>query len=470
MDGVTMNSNVKDVIDTIDTHSAIPTWSGFEYQGQVSIYWVMKKLNQMDLNCVQLQLCDYELQLESLEDFSINFEGYPQTIHQVKAYQDNASLGSYKRAIHDLLGKSAKYPMISQCFLHTLQPIKLPENNILKNDIKEFTSEKNKQQLFEYKNLLFNEGKYDEVIQKLVLNKENEYGFKCVIGRMDIEREIKDQIRIFLHNNKAICKYEFVESDENINLAYFNLIHEISQVVAEAHTQKNKHVIIPFLKFVDILTNEFVFAFTEKTAASMLKTILSNYFIEYCEKNELKPEECSAWMKNWEWICKLSDHDFLLLCKKITPTVNVDTKRLDVIKSRELVVKVGAHKTLFPLVMETSNFALEIEGVKELFVLSKEGIFHLITTIAETWGKNEVANQGKKIFESLKNDNQLAYILFDINKIITTELEGPFEGKIVDTGLDYEAVISDFENKETITKHKKMEFMKVDNAIEVFKS
>ncbi|MGM2755123.1 ABC-three component system protein, partial [Bacillus cereus group sp. Bce019] len=90
----------------------------------------------------------------------------------------------------------------------------------------------------------------------------------------------------------------------------------------------------------------------------------------------------------------MNDHDFLLLCKKLTPTVNVDTKKLEAILLRELVVKAGTHKTLFPLVMSAGHFALKIEGVKEMFVLNKEGIHHLITTIAETWGKNEAKNQG----------------------------------------------------------------------------
>ncbi|MFU1795407.1 ABC-three component system protein [Paenibacillus azoreducens] len=462
-----MDIEVHDVIDELDTHSAVPTWSGFDYQGQVSIYWVIKQLNQMDLSSVQLK--DYELQIESLEDFSINFNGYPLTIHQVKAYRDKATFGKYKRAIHDLLGKCAKYPKINLCFLHTLQPFELPENDILKNELKEIKSEKNKQQLEEYSNLLFKEGKYDEVFQKLILNQELNGEHTCVIGRMEIEGEIKKQIRVFLHKNKKLCKYEFVESDENIDFIYYNFIHEINTEVAKGHVEKEKDISISFLTFVDILFNEFVFAFTEKTAASMLKKILSNYFDEYCEKLELEQEDCTAWKENWEWVCRLNDHDFLLLCKKITPTVNADTKKLETTILRELVVKAGTHKTLFPLVMSAGHFALKIEGVKEMFVLNKEGIHHLITTIAETWGRNEATNQGRKIFEALKNDNQLAYMLFDVDKVITNELEGPFEGKIVDAGQDYETVIPGFEEKDTITKHKRMVFMKVDTAMEVFR-
>jgi hypothetical protein len=455
-------------IERLDTHSAVPTWSGFDYQGQVSIYWVMKQLNRMDLSNVKL--IDYELQIESLEDFSINHKGYPVTIHQVKAYQDKATFGKYKRAIHDLLGKCAKYSGINLCYLHTCHSFVIPEKSIFKTELEGIQSEKNKQQLVEYNNILFNEGKYEEAFEKLLLNQVEHNEHNCVIGRLEIEGEIKSQISMFLKKNKELCKYEFVDSDENINFVYFNFIYEINQLVAKGHVDKEKDITITFSSFLEILTNEYVFAFTEKTAASMLKNILSTYFTEFCEKLELESEDCTAWKENWEWICRLKDHEFLLLCKKLTPTVNADTKKLDAIVLRELVVKAGAHKTLFPLVMSAGHFSLKIEGVKEMFVLNKEGIHHLITTIAETWGKNEAANQGKKIFETLKNDNQLAYILFDVHKVITNELEGPFEGKIVDAGRDYESVIPGFEEKDTITKYKSLHFMRVETAMEVFKS
>lgn len=454
-------------IEELDTHSAVPTWSGFDYQGQVSIYWSMKQLNQMDLSGIELK--DFELQIESLEDFSINHKGYPLTIHQVKAYQGKATFGKYKRAILDILGKCAKYPAITSCYLHTCQLIETPENDLLKTQLEEIKSEKNKLQLEEYNKLLFKEGKYDETIKKLVLNKTEGDESRCVIGRLEIECEIKKQIKMFLKKNKELCKYEFVESDENINFIYFNFIYEINQLVADGHVDKEKNISISFSTFVDILTNEYVFAFTEKTAASMLKNVLSAYFVEYCDKFDLEPEDCEAWQGNWEWICRLNDHDFLVLCKKLTPTVNVDTKKLEAIILRELVVKAGAHKTLFPLVMNAEHFALKIEGVKEMFVLNKEGIHHLITTIAETWGKNEATNQGKKIFEALKNDNQLTYMLFDVHKVITNELEGPFDGKIVDAGSDYEEIFPGFEEKDNITKYKKLHFMKVETAMEVFK-
>jgi hypothetical protein len=223
------------------------------------------------------------------------------------------------------------------------------------------------------------------------------------------------------------------------------------------------------LKFINILRDEFVFEFSEKTAASMLKIILENYFVEFCENGELDPKECSGWINSWATICTLTDQDFLLLCRKLSPTVNLDSAKIDAVKMRELIVKPGAHKTLFPLVLEAGHFALQVEGVKEMFVLNKKGIHHLITTIAEISGKKSVEIQGGKVFNTLKNDNNLAYMLFDIHKLITNELEGPFDGKIVDATNVYREVIPEYKNKESITVPKKMEFMSVNTAKEEFR-
>ncbi|MCP9282423.1 ABC-three component system protein [Bacillus safensis] len=459
----------KSTIEKVDTHSAIPTWSGFDYQGQVSIYWVMEQLNQFELSSIQLK--NYELQIESLEDFSINNKGFPVTIHQVKAYQSKATFGQYKRAILDLLGKCAKYPKITLCYLHTCNQIEIPEQNIIKKELEGIKSDKNKKQLFEYKELLFKEGKYQETFKKLKLNQDDDNQMsKCVIDRLEIENEIKKQIKIFLEENKKLCKYNYVGSDENINFIYLNFIHKLNKLVAKGHVDKEKGISISFATFVEILTQEYVFAFTKETAASMLKNILYTYFNEYCDKHELDPEDCSAWKENWDWICRLNEYDFLLLCKKLTPVANINIEDLEVLNLRQLIEKAGAHKTLFPMIMSAGHFSLNIEGIKEMFVLNKKGIHHMITTIAETWGKNEAETQGKKIFEALKSDNQLAYMLFDVHKLITNELEGPFEGKIVDMGKDYKKVIPELEEKENITKYKKMNFMNVETAMEEFKS
>jgi hypothetical protein len=57
--------------------SAISSWSGFVYQGKVALYHSLKLIHDGDL--------DFELQLDSSDDFAIYKNGKLHTAHQVKA-------------------------------------------------------------------------------------------------------------------------------------------------------------------------------------------------------------------------------------------------------------------------------------------------------------------------------------------------------------------------------------------------
>ena len=57
--------------------SAISSWSGFVYQGKIALYHSLKLILDGDL--------DFELQLDSSDDFAIYKNGKLQTAHQVKA-------------------------------------------------------------------------------------------------------------------------------------------------------------------------------------------------------------------------------------------------------------------------------------------------------------------------------------------------------------------------------------------------
>ncbi|MBB1378980.1 ABC-three component system protein [Pseudoalteromonas sp. SR43-2] len=57
-------------------HTANPTWSGFIYQGHVALYHSI---------CCLINELEFELQLDSLEDFSIYQNGKAGSTHQVKA-------------------------------------------------------------------------------------------------------------------------------------------------------------------------------------------------------------------------------------------------------------------------------------------------------------------------------------------------------------------------------------------------
>lgn len=72
-------------------HTAIPTWSGFIYQGRIALYHTLKLHNEKKRND-----CDHlYLQIDSIEDFSIvkydeQKNIIPITMHQVKAVKSHS--------------------------------------------------------------------------------------------------------------------------------------------------------------------------------------------------------------------------------------------------------------------------------------------------------------------------------------------------------------------------------------------
>lgn len=70
--------------------SAVSSWSGYVYQGKIALYHSLKLINDGDL--------DFELQLDSSDDFAIYKDGALHTSHQVKAKVSKYRTG-YSKAL-----------------------------------------------------------------------------------------------------------------------------------------------------------------------------------------------------------------------------------------------------------------------------------------------------------------------------------------------------------------------------------
>jgi len=76
-------------------HSAVSSWSGFVYQGKIALYHCLKLIHEGDV--------DFELQLDSTDDFAIYKSGILVSAHQVKA-----KIGKYRSNYSEALEKSTK--------------------------------------------------------------------------------------------------------------------------------------------------------------------------------------------------------------------------------------------------------------------------------------------------------------------------------------------------------------------------
>jgi hypothetical protein len=93
-------------------NTAITTWSGFVYQGKISLLHCLKLIS-IGFNDVR----GYKLQLESIDDFAIlDSNDNCKSMHQVKAYKE-CRFSKYQSAIEKQQGDSKKHPQ-ADVFFH----------------------------------------------------------------------------------------------------------------------------------------------------------------------------------------------------------------------------------------------------------------------------------------------------------------------------------------------------------------
>lgn len=86
-------------MDNIFMHDAVPTWSGFLYQGRIAVYLAVRKINELREAGNESEIKKYALEMEKCEDIAVvymdgNNKKY-HSIHQVKN-EKGCKLASYK--------------------------------------------------------------------------------------------------------------------------------------------------------------------------------------------------------------------------------------------------------------------------------------------------------------------------------------------------------------------------------------
>ena len=102
-------------------NDAIPTWSGFNYQGKMMLFYVLKLINQINQNN---DTRAYSVELERTEDFCIIRDLEYVSFHQIKAWLSTTKWSSYTKAMDKLLQhrNDASSPT-AKCFLMVAKEI-----------------------------------------------------------------------------------------------------------------------------------------------------------------------------------------------------------------------------------------------------------------------------------------------------------------------------------------------------------
>lgn len=186
---------------------ASPSWSGFNYQGKVSLYHALKIINMKPAGD---DLSNLSLMLENTEDFEIIEDSNAKTFHQVKAY-NSSSYSKYEDALLELTLELYKNKDV-EGFIHTWKKIKFREGfedlkSSIKNDINT---------LLEEYNALPKTG--DSIIEKAASEKDK-LPKKAKILRLALPGKKPDEIRDILYSiynetNNALARLKTYTYDD----------------------------------------------------------------------------------------------------------------------------------------------------------------------------------------------------------------------------------------------------------------
>ncbi len=87
---------------------ASPSWSGFNYQGKIALYYALREINKLPIHTDFSESC---LVLEDNEDFEIRKNGNFVSFHQVKAY-NTSSYSNYSNALLEITLELSKQPNV----------------------------------------------------------------------------------------------------------------------------------------------------------------------------------------------------------------------------------------------------------------------------------------------------------------------------------------------------------------------
>lgn len=458
---------VTDIVDKRDKEGASTSWSGYIYQGKVAIYTAIHILNNLMESNPDL-IDEYGLVIEELEDFVIEKNGLAESIHQVKAKPQNDTIGKYNEANLMLLGKLAYYENINEAILHTATELKTYSEEQFKKNIEEFSTEKKRNRLKEFKCKLFNEerGNYFNARKKLKIASENNYN--GIIGVIELN-QIKDVLQKEIKRFYEIVSYsDLSKVEENIEYVYANFLFLIEKLVHDSHLDK-KRMFIEFTEIKKLLENKSIFTYKPETVVLILLQTMSNqynhYINDYTVDEPIEIKYFKKWKQHLNALSDFDKKDFYSLCTRLKPHKIFNTyNQVDIQDLIEIMEPTSVKDIFFPALLETGERIEVPVDLKKAYIIHENGQFHSLTTLLDS--KKTYANVGKKIFENIQGNEELFNLLYDIDVFITGYLNNEYQGKITDVKTDKESmVIRENDNRETIVAPKTIRFMDIETFI-----
>ena len=268
-------------------NDAIPTWSGFNYQGKMMLLYVLELINQIakDKN---KDIDAYSVELEKTEDFCIICDSEYKSFHQVKAYLSKDKWNSYSKAMDKLLKHRAESNNpTAKCYLTVAKEIK----------------------------------DWDDASNTYNVSVELYKRASKVVGVCDVRNEIDTEILAYLKSKGY--------SDKAEEIVYGELCLFLDDSIARMHKQdsKKRKYIIKFSDIVGIM--ESAIDKEDVRKEYFLKEKIYEYVMQNIEKalNNLCQDECDTSLENCNRICaakcgyeKMTEIvDYGQFCKLLNP-------------------------------------------------------------------------------------------------------------------------------------------------------
>jgi hypothetical protein len=350
--------------------SAISSWGGFVYQGKVALYHSVKLLCDKEFHGTPIT--EFELQLDSTDDFAIYVSGSAISIHQVKA-----KISQYRSAFVDALTKSAK--INTDCspstrrYFHIANPI---------DDASDFTNAAASTVEFY---------KYD--------GKEF-----CLLA--DIEKITKEKIASYLNKNGLPC------SDILIDRKYCYLSELVTKQVVKIHslihggqTEKKSAYTetIASLGLEDIIRTDFNAVTDTEYRLQKLKIIFADAFENYIANNDLFFTDLQINMSGeiFRFIYSMKDSELAGVMQSLRPGSPDDPIRFEDIQNyADIVTEISCAIVLSGLPHYAKNAKRYLPTA---MILSDRRILHF----------------KENLIKHIRSNHHLANILFEYNTLIT---------------------------------------------------
>ncbi|EKQ55881.1 MULTISPECIES: ABC-three component system protein [unclassified Clostridium] len=416
---------------------ASSSWSGYQYQGKITIYIALQLINKCVKNPSGMNVGKYFIEVEHREDLAIKKENEYISFHQVKARKSDIYMNNYLEAIDKLYDEKIKSPN-ADIFLHTIVNIKdwseekykdlykskvdkdMAAINLIEEEKSKLTDAKaikeNNEKIDKIKDAIkYNQSKYDESnkINSIILRK---YGAKddkfCTLGgiKVYIENEIKEYL-------------SYTNQDEklgNIDVAYNKLICYMDEYIKKRHAGEVKEY-FAVKEIKDILDMSYLdrdrLFHLSKIKDIYCSISIENYCSNFCHKREkcnVEYYECRIY-ELIEHLVNIDLDDLEKIIMKFNPHVLIKDWEYDV---RSFVEEDGVH-FLYQTII--SHIDKELFISNDAIKYDKAGLSYLPTTI-DVISENRKKSAIETYKKAINNNEFLLNELFEDNVFITENL------------------------------------------------